>query len=64
MGIIRAEEREEGIAIGIREGEKRANQNSALHMIKRGKLTLEEIAEDTSLSLEEVKKLAQQQFPQ
>ena len=55
MGIIRAEEREEG----IKEGEKRASRNSALRMLKRGKLTLEEIAEDTDLSLEEVKELAE-----
>ena len=55
MGIIRAEEREEGREEGKREGRKSA----ALRMIKRGKLTLEEIAEDADLPLEEVKELAE-----
>lgn len=45
--------------------EKRAMEEkkaSARRMITRGKLTLEEIAEDTDLPLEEVKKLARVQM--
>ena len=63
MGIIRAEEREEGIAIGIKQGERIANQNMALNMIKRGELPSEKIAEYTGLSMEEIGKLAET-FPQ
>lgn len=38
-----------------------ANKETALRMLKRGKLTLEEIAEDTGLSIAEVKQLAELQ---
>ena len=57
MGIIRAEEREEGREEGKREGRK----STALRMIKRGKLTFEEVAEYADLSLEEVKELAERE---
>lgn len=38
-----------------------ANKETARRMLKRGKLTLEEIAEDTGLSIAEVKQLAELQ---
>ena len=40
------------------EGKKEQAIENALKMIARGKLTLEEIAEDSGLTLEEVKELA------
>ena len=62
MEVIREEERKEGIAIGIKQGleqgEKRANQNAALRMIRQGELSLEKIAGYVGLSVEEVGKLA------
>ena len=48
--------------IAERRAEEAAHNRSvenALRMIARGKMTLEEIAEDTGLSLEEVKELAE-----
>lgn len=51
----RANERVEEVRLEIRMEEKKA---FARRMIARGKLTLEEIAEDTDLPLEEVKELA------
>ena len=44
----------QGISQGIRENKK----ETALKMLKRGKLTVEEIAEDTGLSVAEVEELA------
>jgi len=44
----------QGISQGISQGKKEA----ALKMLKRGKLTIEEIAEDSGLSVEEVEQLA------
>ena len=38
-----------------------ANKETALRMIKRGKMTIEEIAEDTGLSVAEVEQLAELQ---
>ncbi len=35
-----------------------AKRETALRMLKRGKLTIEEIAEDTGLNVEEVEQLA------
>ena len=35
-----------------------ANKETAIRMIKRGKMTIEEIAEDTGLSVAEVEQLA------
>lgn len=43
----------QGIEQGINE-----TKNTALRMLKRGKQTIEEIAEDTGLSVEEVEQLA------
>ena len=40
------------------EGEYRGRMETAIKLIKRGKLTLEEIAEDTCLTLEKVQELA------
>lgn len=42
---------------GMMEGKREA----ALRMLKRGKLTIEEIAEDSGLSVEEVEQLAELQ---
>lgn len=43
---------------GIEKGKKEHAIETALKMIARGKMTLEEIAEDSGLTLEEVKELA------
>ena len=55
-------EREEGIEKGRKEGLVEGEQNKAIEvakkMITRGKNSIEEIAEDTSLTIEEVKELA------
>jgi len=40
------------------EAENEAKRNTALRMLKRGKMTIEEIAEDSSLSVAEVEQLA------
>lgn len=49
--------REEGIEIG----ENETKRKTALSLLKRGKLTIEEIAEDTGLSVSEVEQLAEPQ---
>ena len=49
--------REEGIEIG----ENKTKKKTALSLLKRGKLTIEEIAEDTGLSVAEVEQLAEPQ---
>ena len=51
--------REEGIEEGIEIGENKTKKNTALSLLKRGKLTIEEIAEDTGLSVAEVEQLAE-----
>ena len=51
-------ETEEKVRREIEENVRRKTNNSAMKMIASGKLTLEEIAEDLSLPLEEVKALA------
>lgn len=43
------------------EAENETKMNTALRMLKRGKLTIEEIAEDTGLSVAEVEQLAELQ---
>ena len=48
----------QGIQQGKSQGINEANRNTALKMLKRGKLTIEEIAEDTGLSVAEVEQLA------
>ena len=45
----------------LNRGKKEAKKETALRMLKRGKLTLEEIAEDTGLGISEVRELAELQ---
>ncbi len=45
----------------LSQGKNEAKKETALRMLKRGKLTLEEIAEDSGLSISEVRKLAELQ---
>ena len=47
-----------GIEQGIAQGIAQANIAMAVKMIERGKLSLEEISEDTGLPLEKVEELA------
>ena len=54
MKALREEGREEGITLGISENKK----ETAQRMLKTGKLTMEEIAEYSDLSVEEVEQLA------
>ena len=53
----RAEGRAEGIAEGRAEGIAEAKRSAVIKALKRGKLTVEEIAEDNDLPLEEVLKI-------
>ena len=46
-----------GIQQGISQGMSEANRKTALNLLKSGKLTVEEIAEYTGLSIEEVEQL-------
>ena len=52
----------QGIKQGIKQGKSQgiteAKTQTALKLLKRGKLTVEEIAEDTGLSVTEVEQLA------
>ena len=48
----------QGINQGISQGISQSQRETALRMLKRGKMTAEEIAEDTGLSLSEVEQLA------
>ena len=43
---------------GINQGISQGKREAALNMLKRGKLTIDEIAEDSGLSVEEVEQLA------
>jgi predicted transposase/invertase (TIGR01784 family) len=43
---------------GIQQGISEAKEKMAVKLLKRGKLTVEEIAEDTGLSVEEIEQLA------
>lgn len=56
----REEGREEGRQEGREEGRLKANEETAKRLLKRGRLTHEEIAEDSDLSLEEVERLAEE----
>lgn len=56
------EGRQEGMREGRQEGMREANEETAKRLLKRGRLTHEEIAEDSDLSLEEVEKLARELF--
>ena len=49
----------QGISQGIRQGISQNQQKTALRMLKRGKMTVEEIAEDTGLCIAEVEQLAE-----
>ena len=49
---------EEGREEGRKEGEEVGRRKTAKRMLKRGRLTYEEIAEDSGLTLEEVTALA------
>ena len=48
----------QGISQGISQGVSQTKKQTALKLLKRGKLTVEEIAEDTELSVAEVEQLA------
>ncbi len=49
---------QQGIKQGIDQGISEAKRETVLKMLKRGKYTVEEIAEDTDLSIAEVEKFA------
>lgn len=49
----------QGIEQGIGQGVSAANRATALRMLKRGKLTISKIAEDTGLSVAETESLAE-----
>lgn len=49
----------QGIRQGIRQGISETKKDTALRMLKRGKLTTEEIAGDAGLSVGEVEKIAE-----
>ena len=49
----------QGISQGISEGISQNQRETALRMLKRGKMTVEEIAEDTGLSTVKVEQLLQ-----
>ena len=51
----------QGINQGINQGITETKKRTALNMLKRGKMTIEEIAEDTGLSVPEVEQLAKLQ---
>lgn len=57
MCRIMEELRDEGLREGLREGRKEEQESTARRMLAIGKLTLEEIAEYASLSLDEVQRL-------
>lgn len=48
----------QGIKQGINQGITETKKRTALNMLKRGKMTIEEIAEDAGLSVSEVEQLA------
>ncbi len=48
----------QGISQGLSQGINQNQKETAIRMLKRGKMTVEEIAEDTGLSIEEVEQLA------
>ncbi len=51
----------QGIKQGINQGITETKKRTALNMLKRGKMTIEEISEDTGLSVPEVEQLAKLQ---
>lgn len=58
--FARMEGREEGRMEGLEEGRKEANNDTAVRMLKRGKMSVQEIAEDCGISEEQVRKIAQE----
>ena len=56
---IRAEVEEEALAEGRTEGRAENQKATALQMLRMGRFTLEDIAEITRLSLDEVRALAE-----
>jgi len=48
----------QGINQGINQGISQNQKETALRMLRRGKMTIQEIAEDTGLHVEEVEQLA------
>lgn len=56
----RKEGLEEGRMEGLEEGRKEANNDTAVRMLKRGKMSVQEIAEDCGISEEQVRKIAQE----
>ncbi|MCM1287220.1 MAG: hypothetical protein NC240_02835 [Clostridium sp.] len=63
MKMERAEAFEDGLAEGIEQGIKQGNKQSALRMMKIGKLSLEEIALCSNLTLEQVLELEKELQP-
>ena len=55
----------QGIELGIDQGKRQGviqnQRETALRILKRGKLTIEEITEDTGLSVTEIERLAELQ---
>ena len=51
----------QGINQGINQGITETKKRTALNMLKRGKMMIEEISEDTDLSVPEVEQLAKLQ---
>ena len=49
---------QQGMQQGMQQGISEAREKTAIKLLKRGKLTVEEIAEDTGLSVEEIEQLA------
>ncbi len=54
----------QGISQGIKQGISQGKKETVLKLLRRGKLTVEEIAEDSGLSVEEVEQLARLQAVQ
>ena len=61
LAEIWEEGREQGLEQGLEQGENNASNRIALKMIASGQVTQEQIAEFTSLPLEQVQALAAQQ---
>lgn len=55
---VKQETFQEGFDTGLKEGEQKAREESARHLLSLGALTEEQIAQTTGLSLEKVKTLA------
>ena len=59
LEMIKKEEFEEGMEIGLQEGRQEEKRTTALKMLEKGKLTIEEIAEYCEMSIVEIERLAQ-----